>query len=153
MAGIPTLVVIADGGTARFFTWPESGGYLAEHKHLRMDVSPAEGERDRTPRVQDSTGHHRHRIERRQSAHQAHEEKFLVEAADRIAALMAEFSATSLVLCAPPKALGSLRVALSKAGKDFKLTTLAKDLTKETPEQLDHRVRRLRALKPAGNPS
>lgn len=153
MTGIPTLVVTADGGTGRFFTWPESGEHLAEHKQLRMEISPSEGERDRTPRVQDSMGHHRHRVERRQSAHQAHEEKFLAEVASRIVAVMEEFSATSLVLCAPPKALGSLRAALSKAGRDFQLTTLAKDLTKETPEQLDYRVRRLRALKPAGSQS
>lgn len=145
-----TLVVVADGGTARFFTWPKSSEHLAEHKRLRMEAPPAEGERGPSPRVQDSTGHHRHRVERRLSAHEANEEAFLADVAGRIGEVMDEFSATSLILCAPPRALGSLRAALPKAGQDYELATLDKDLTKETPEQLDRRVQNLQAPNQTG---
>jgi protein required for attachment to host cells len=149
MGRISTLVVAADGGTARFFTWPKPDDYLAEHDDLRMDVPPSKGERGPAPRVQDSTGHHRHRIERRLTAHEANEEKFLADVASRIESRMKRLSATSLILCAPPKALGSLRAALTKAGQDYELATIAKDLTKETVRQLDRRIRNLRAFQRA----
>ena len=142
MKGI--LVVVADGGTARFLTWPKPGAHLAEHDNLRMEAPPSEGERGPSPRVQDSTGHHRHRVERRLTAHEANEEKFLVDVAKRIEATLEEFSAASLILCAPPRALGSLRAALAKASRDCELTTVDKDLTKETAGQLERRLRDLR---------
>jgi protein required for attachment to host cells len=100
--------------------------------------------------VQDSTGHHRHRVEQRLTAHQANEEKFLVDVAGRILAAIEQFSAASLILCAPPKALGTLRAALAKAGQNCDLVTLAKDLTKERADQLDLRVRSLRGTKLKG---
>jgi protein required for attachment to host cells len=140
-----TLVVVADGGTARFFTWPKGGGYLTEHTDLRMEVPPSEGERGPSPRTQESVGGQRHRIERRLSAHEANEEKFLGKIAERAEAVMARVSATTLILCAPPRALGILRAALAGSGQDYVLTTLDKDLTKETAEQLDRRVRDLGA--------
>jgi len=145
MGRISTLVVAADGGTARFFTWPKPNEYLTEHDDLRMEVPPSKGERGPAPRVQDSTGHHRHRIERRLTAHEANEKKFLADVACRIESLMVRFSATSLILCAPPKALGSLRAALVKAGQDYELATIAKDLIKEAAGQLDRRIRNLQA--------
>jgi len=149
MGRISTLVVAADGGTARFFTWSKPDDHLAEHDNLRMAVPPSNGERGPAPRVQDSTGHHRHRIERRLTAHDANEEKFLADVAIRIESLMKGFSATSLILCAPPKALGSLRAALNKASQDCELATIAKDLTKESVMQLDRRIRNLRAFQGA----
>jgi protein required for attachment to host cells len=139
-----TLVVVADGGTARFFTWPKLGAYLSEQKDLRMEVPPSEGERGPSPRAQESVGRHRHRIERRLSAHEANEVKFLARVAERIDALADRYSAKSLILCAPPRALGILREALGGGGKAYVLSTIAKDLTKETPEQLDRRMAGLR---------
>jgi protein required for attachment to host cells len=110
-----------------------------------MEVPPSEGERGPSPRAQESVGRHRHRIERRLSAHEANEEKFLAKIAERVEAVMAQFSATTLILCAPPRALGILRAALAGSGRDYALATLDKDLTKETAEQLDRRVRGMRA--------
>jgi protein required for attachment to host cells len=141
-----TLVVAADGGVARFFAWPKPGERLTEHLDLRMEVTKSKEERGPSPRVQDSTGHHRHRVERRLSAHEANEEKFLLDVAARIESLMDAFSATSLILCSPPRALGTLRASLPKAGQDFELATIAKDLTKETAGQLERRIMNLRAL-------
>lgn len=141
-----TLVAVADGGTARFFTWPKASDHLAEQQDLRMDISPAAPERGPSPRVQDSTGHHRHRVERRLSAHEENEERFLADVADRIVTvMMTKVSARSLILCAPPKALGVLRAALAKRGLSGEPVTVDKDLTKETAEELDARLRRLAA--------
>lgn len=141
-----TLVVAADGGTARFFTWPKPGERLAEHHDLRMEVPESKGERGPSPRVQDSTGHHRHRVERRLTAHEANEEKFLVDVARRIESVMERFAAKSLILCAPPKALGSLRAVLARAGQEYELVTITKDLTKETAGQLERRIMNLRTF-------
>jgi protein required for attachment to host cells len=140
-----TLVVAADGGVARFFAWPKPGARLTEHLDLRMEVAQSKEERGPSPRVQDSTGHHRHRVERRLSAHEANEEKFLLDVARKIESVMESFAAKSLILCAPPKALGSLRAAFAKAGVEYELTTIAKDLTKEAAGQLDRRITNLRA--------
>jgi protein required for attachment to host cells len=139
-----TLVVVADGGTARFFTWPKRGAGLSECDDLRMEVPPSPGERGPAPRTQDSAGSQRHKIERRRTAHEANEERFLVSVAERTNSVMEKLSATALILFAPPRALGLLRATLAGDERRYELLTIDKDLTKETPDQLDQRVRAVR---------
>jgi protein required for attachment to host cells len=144
MISSSTLVVVADGGTARFFSWPKRGEPLAERDGMRMEVSPFEGDRGPSPRVQDSFGGQRHRVERRLSAREAHEQRFLADVAARILKLMEESSAQSILLCAPPRALGHLRKAVLSAGRGYEILALGKDLTKESVRRVETRISELR---------
>lgn len=138
-----TLVLVADGAIARFFLRTRPGARLVELVDAGMAIEPAEAERDRAPRVQDSVGGRRHKIERRLTAHEAAEARFLGDAAGRAAALLHEDAHANLVVCAPPKALGILRSSLPDDVRE-RLLSLGKDLTKESLREIDQRLVELR---------
>jgi protein required for attachment to host cells len=117
---------------------------MTELVDLRMDAEPVEEERDRAPRVQDSVGGRRHKIERRMTAHEAAEHRFLGQVIDRLASVTRAASHSSVVLCAPPKALGVLRRLLPPEVRERVVLSLGKDLTKEPASDLDERMRQLR---------
>jgi protein required for attachment to host cells len=106
-----------------------------------MEIGPVEPERDRPSRINDRVGAGRHKIERRLTAHQAAEEVFLSETAVRILHLLRSEQIAHLVLCAPPRALGSLRKALPVEARGQVALSLDKDITKETPAKIDERLR------------
>jgi protein required for attachment to host cells len=106
-----------------------------------MQIGEFEPERDRPPRTNDSFGAGRHKIERRLTAREAAEEAFLLEAAARILRLLRAEEVAQLVLCAPPRALGSMRKALPADVLDQVTLSLDKDVTKETPAEIDERLR------------
>jgi len=136
-----TLVVVADGAVGRFFRRAKSGAPLVEQTDLRMTVKPAEAERDRPPRVQDSFGSGRHAIERRLTAHEIAENKLLAQVAARTVAEIRSEKPECLALCAPPKALGVLRKLLASDLDQQLIVSLDKDITKETSEEIDQRLK------------
>jgi protein required for attachment to host cells len=140
-----TLVLVADGAIARFLSRARPGVRLVELVDLGMAIEPFEAERDRPPRVQDSRGGRRHKIERRQTAHEVAETRFLADAAKRAASLLGQGGFTSFVVCAPPKALGILRDSLPAEAREHLVQSLDKDITKETPAEIDRRLSDLRA--------
>ena len=138
-----TLVVVADGAVGRFLNRMRPGVPLVELVDHRMEIGAIEGERDRPPRVNDSFGRGRHSIENRLTAHEAAEEAFLQDVADRAVSLLRSRKDFHLVLCAPPKALGFLKNALSDDARERLALSLGKDITKEIPADIDHRLRDL----------
>jgi protein required for attachment to host cells len=138
-----TLVVVADGAVARFLSRARPGARLVELVDLNMLAEPSEGERDRAPRVQDSVGGRRHKIERRLTAHEAAEKRFLSQVMDRVVQAFRANLHASLVICAPPRALGVLRGALPADIRERLVLSLGKDVTKETPRDLDERLKDL----------
>jgi len=140
-----TLVVVADGAVGRFFQRERPGAALVERLDLAMTAPEAEQERDRAPRVHDSFGGARHAIERRMTAHETSEMKFLADVADRIIAVVRDHKPACLVLCAPPRALGQLRRLSAASLHGRAVASLDKDITKETVDDIDARIRDLRA--------
>ena len=136
-----TLVVVADGAVARFLSRARPGARLVELADKRMQIGPVESERDRPSRTNDSFGPGRHKIEKRLTAHEAAEEVFLSETASRVLQLLRAEQIAHLVLCAPPRALGSLRKALPAEAREQVTLSLDKDVTKETPAKIDERLR------------
>ena len=138
-----TLVVVADGGGARFLSRIRPGARLVELVDNRMRLGSTEPPRDRPFRAHDRMGVGRHAIEER-NPREAAEEIFLTEVAERIGDLLRSTEAAQLVLCAPPRALGMLRESLSP---DVRERTLSwgKDIIKETPAEIDERLRQLKA--------
>lgn len=140
-----TLVVVADGSLARFLLRPRSDACLAEIMENRMTAPPPRPERDRAPRVQDSFGGARHAIERRMTAHEIGEAKFITDVADRTVALIRDHRPACVALCAPPRALGELRKLLAHPLSRLSIVSIDKDITKESVGAIDVRVRELHA--------
>jgi protein required for attachment to host cells len=139
-----TLVVVADGAIARFFRRARPGLRLAELPDRHMLIDAGEPERDRPARTHDRKGAGRHAVENRLSAHEIAEERFLVRVADKAIELVRSENPSQLVLCAPPKALGILRGALSSDAQDRLTLSWGKDITKETSAEIDERLKELR---------
>jgi len=139
-----TLVVVADGAVGRFLLRERPGARLVEVDDLRMEVEEAEPERDRAPRTHDRFGGGRHKIEHRQSAHEAMEEKFLNHVLRRTIDVFRSEKSARLVLCAPPRALGVLRADLTADLRQHLALELDKDITKETVDAIDQRLTALR---------
>jgi protein required for attachment to host cells len=136
-----TLVVTADGAFARFLNRARPGVRLVELTDQKMKIEKVAPERDGAPRTNDRFGQGRHKIERRLTAHEAAEEAFLGDVAARIEDVLRAEEGVSLVLCAPPKALGSLRKLLSVGARRRLALCLGKDLTKESPTAIGKRLR------------
>lgn len=146
MKRMTALLVVADGATARVYLWTDLSSDPTELEQARMQAPDPPEERGPSPRVHDSMGVHRHRVERRYSAHEAAERAFLIDVAAAIKTLVARLNPNLLILCAPPRGLGVLRKALEKADLAVDVFTITKDLVKETPRQLAERLRRMDGL-------
>ena len=140
-----TLIVVADGGVARFLSRARPGARLAELVDVRMGAEAMEPARDRPPRVHDSVGSGRHAIERRPNPHDAAEDAFLQSVAEKTHELIRLNKISQLVLCAPPRALGVLRAALSPQARERLTLSWDKDITKETPAEIDKLLRQFKA--------
>lgn len=140
-----TLVVVADGAVGRFLQRERPGARLIERLDLAMVAAAAKPERDHAPRTYDSFGGARHAIEKRMTAHEAAEVKFLTDVAARMQAIMRDEKPACLALCAPPRALGQLRSLLASTLDGPIVVSLHKDITKETADRIDARIRDLHA--------
>ncbi len=139
-----TLVLVADGGGARFLSRARPGARLVELIDYRMRVGSIEPPRDRPFRTHDRKGAGRHTIEER-NPREAEEEAFLQEVAERTDILLRSVEAAQLVVCAPPRALGVLRKALAPAARERLTLSWSKDLIEETPAEIDERLCQLKA--------
>ena len=138
-----TLVVVADGAVARFLSRARPGARLVELVDKCMQIPPIERERDRPARTHDRVGNGRHAIEQRLTAHEAAEVAFLAEVIGRTVEIMRFVETSALVLCAPPRALGVLRGALSSEARERLTLSWGKDIIKETPAEIDARLAEL----------
>ncbi len=139
-----TWVVIADGGHAKVF---ESQGRAA-------DLAPVEGMTfsadlprshelmtDRLDRAYESRGHARHAIQSRSDPHRELKRQFAKQLADILEARLAEKRFDSLVIVAPPPALGDLREALPKSVRAKVTAELAHDLVKTPHSELPRHLK------------
>lgn len=137
-------VVVADGGSFRVFSYDRESRTLAlvpNGAMARATKRSGEVMADRPGRSFDSHGSGRHAMEPTMPANRVAEKEFLRGLADRLHIDAQKGHFTELVLIAPPRALGELRGLIS-AQVDRTITTeIAKDLTGETPHELQSRLR------------
>jgi len=133
MKPVRTWVVVADGAHAKVFEHSKAAKQLKLVRGMTFDTDlPANREilADRPVRSFESQGRARHAKEERTNPHRELKRAF----AKKLAAALAEKHAGKrferLVLVAPPKALGDLRGALTKAVHDTVVGELAHDLVK-----------------------
>jgi protein required for attachment to host cells len=128
------LVVVVDGGAARFFEASRLGGAVAELEDRRLRAPTPPLPASKPVRVHDRFGPGRHSNEARQAPRAAAETRFLSEVAAAIDPGVDQFD--EVVLCAPPRALGVLRAHLSDSVRARLSREVARDYVRETPERL-----------------
>lgn len=109
-----TLVVVADGGQARFFEERRLGGPLRERVDWSEGLKPHHAGSGSPGRVFDRFGSGSHPVGG-VAPHDQAEARFMSAVAGRIAELATKDVFDGVVLIAPPRALGQLREALSPA--------------------------------------
>ncbi len=123
-------VVVCDGAKALFLHNEGDSVYpnLKTEQVMNRPAPPArELGSDRPGRTHESHGHGRSAMEQ-PDLHEAAEAEFLGDVAAQLGRLQAEGSLASLILVAPPRALGTLRKALPAAVQSVVSAELAKDL-------------------------
>jgi protein required for attachment to host cells len=126
-------IIICDGRKAMIAhnTGTSTNPSLRVSETLCASYNPSTSEQgnDRPGRTFQSVGARRSAIEMT-DLHEQEERVFLIDAARRFAEIALHQHAKSLVLVAPPRALGILREHLSVAASDLVVAEIAKDLTK-----------------------
>ena len=127
-----TWVLACDGSKALLFQ-NVGDAKAIELKTVEVFVEPHPPARelgtDRPGRVYESMGGSRSSA-RETDRHQQAEDRFLHETAGKIDALVRAGTITSLVLAAPPRAMGVLRTQISPATKEVILAEITKDMVK-----------------------
>ena len=142
-----TWVIVADGGIVRVFEEVRRGVALIDRPDLEMRHTKADEveDSDRPTRVFESAaGALRHAVETSDGAHEEQERRFLRRACAAIARAGAEGRYDTLVIFAPPRALGLIRGDLPEAVKSKIAATAPLDVVGETHSQISARLWDLR---------
>ncbi|WP_108446133.1 host attachment protein [Halomonas denitrificans] len=140
-----TYIVVADAARARLFT--RDGITISELDSLvHAEGRLHEGDlvTDRGGDVHESTSTTARSAGGESVATQHHEEMFAREVAERLYRARVDNSMEKLILVAPPRFLGQLRDKLDGPTTKLVIHSLAKDLTKATPADIQEAVRDLR---------
>lgn len=138
-----TLIVVADGGSARFLSRGAPGENLVERADLQMRAVPAALEQDCPPRVLDRTGSGRHAIEDDQTECEAAAYAFLVEVAGRACEVLGRGGFSQLAVCAPTATLGVLRKVLTHRSREKLVLSVGTDICRKSVAEIDIRMREL----------
>ena len=135
-----TWVVVVDAHAARFFERLARGGRLVEKLELNLAAPPLPAQRDRAPRVQESAGPARHRIESRTPPRVAHEPTIIKTVAEQIGKYAETDAFDQLIISAPARAAGLLKPELSQAAKAKLKDIWIKDIVREAASDIERRL-------------
>lgn len=140
-----TWIVTADGRRARVFEERRRHGALHEVEAMAMRLESGDEARSAHPggTVHERGGPGRHNAYEVSPADEA-EHRFLRRLAKRLDAAAQAGEFESLVLIAPPKALGALRDALGPASRRLTRHEEPRDRVRESADDLRLRLRDLR---------
>jgi len=136
-------IVVADSARARIFTLSETGGKLqeiADLSHPESRLHDTELSSDLPGRTFDRHGQGRHGMEQATDPKEREARAFAVEIARYIERSQREHGFDSLVLVAPPKFLGLLRLDLSKAARASLVGELDKNLVEADVKSLERHL-------------
>ncbi len=143
MKRITTWILVADAAQARLFCndGPGRGIRAVSNAVLRGRNLPGrEIMSDRPGRTFDSVGQGRHAKEPRTDPREVEKHRFAHKLAVMLEGELNQGKFDRLVLVAPPKALGRLRVELSKSVRARVSAELAKDLTHLPTQELQEHL-------------
>ena len=128
-------ILIADGAQARILA-PSEGGALGPVWQACSEAArrpPRRTGRAPPPRVHDSAGQGRHRVEPRKDEQAQAQESFIDGVADHVNRAAADDAFRQLVIVAPSRRMSRLVARLDRACRARVTAQLAKDLT-NTPD-------------------
>jgi protein required for attachment to host cells len=136
-----TWVVVADGARARFLTPNEEATGLVPAVAESLASNEAHGfardlKSDKPGRSFNSVGGIRHAIEPQHDYHKMEKHKFAAELAKILTNALARHEFDRLVLIAPKRSLGELRLLLPQNVQARIRKEIPKDLTKSEPGSL-----------------
>jgi protein required for attachment to host cells len=137
-------IVVADSARARLYTRASHSGELDEQLDLVQPTARLnEGDltSDRPGRTFDSSGQGRHAMSAPESKKHHETVAFAAEIAHHLEGERAKGALRDLVLVAPPEFLGLLREALSDACGQHVVHSLAKNLTRESPQAVREAIK------------
>ncbi|MBS0384639.1 MAG: host attachment protein [Proteobacteria bacterium] len=135
-----TWIVIVDAHAARFFERLAPGSSVVERPELALTAPPRAPERGRAPRVQESVGPARHRIEARTPPRVAHERAFLEKVAQQLGSYAEADAFDQIIISAPARAAGLLKPALPRAVNAKLKDVWIKDLVHEGAPDIERRL-------------
>jgi protein required for attachment to host cells len=136
-----TWVVAIDAHAARFFERSTTNGHVVEKRELEMIAPPRPPETDRAPRVHESAGPARHRIEARTPPRLAHKKMFMKKVAKELAHHADADAFDQLIISAPARAVGLLKLDLSNSVRTKLKDFWIKDLMHENAPDIERRLR------------
>ena len=141
-----TWIVVADGDQARIFEERQRAGEVREVEAHRMGRVGGDYPRAAAhgATVHDRAGYGQHGAGER-VPHQEAEDRFLERVAESLVEPLRHNTFESLVIMAPPRALGVLRQALPKAAQARLVGTDPHECIRETAEDIRGRLRKVRA--------
>ncbi len=141
-----TWIVVADGDQARVFEERQRAGDVREVEAHRMGREGGDYPRAAAhgATVHDRAGHGQHGAGERAPSQEA-EDRFLERVAESLAEPLRRKAYESLVIMAPPRALGVLRQALPKAVQFRLAGSDPHECVKETAADIRRRLRKIRA--------
>lgn len=141
MAEPTTWVIVADGAIARFFTRQRSEMPLIEVDALKMTLGGQLRHKQRAQHIAEGIDHGPFVRPAHENREDTQERHFLGHVAGHINAAVESHAVRSLVLVAPPHALGILRGHLSVAALDRVVLEIGKDVTRAKLKDIDERLR------------
>ena len=138
MTRYPAWFIAADTGGARFFVRLRPDLPLEEREDLADTPDLVDHRHDPE---HDDPGHGQHTIMARAPLHEQAERQFLRRVAGQIDRAVNEDAVESLVLCAPPRALGLLRDFISQTSRRTIWWEINSDALKEPVGRLDERMK------------
>lgn len=141
-----TWILVADGDQARVFEERQRASDVREIEDRRMGRSGGDYPRAAAhgATVHDRAGHGQHGAGER-APHDEAEDRFLERVAESLAAPARDGVFQSLVIMAPPRALGVLRQALPKAAHAVLEASDPHECVRETADDIRQRLRKVRA--------
>ncbi|MCG9917073.1 MAG: host attachment family protein [Phenylobacterium sp.] len=141
-----TWIVVADGDQARIFEERQRAGEVREVEAHRMGRVGGDYPRAAAhgATVHDRAGYGQHGAGEH-APHQEAEDRFLERVAESLVEPLRHNTFESLVIMAPPRALGVLRQALPKAAQARLVGTDPHECIRETAEDIRGRLRKVRA--------
>jgi protein required for attachment to host cells len=137
MISYPTWLIVADGGGARFFVRQLQDLPLQELEELAETADLLHGKH----KAHDDVGHGHHAVTARTTPHERAEQVFVRHVAGQIDRAVIENQVGSLVLCAPPRALGLLRDFISENARRLIACEITTDAVRETVANIDARMK------------
>ncbi|OYW27078.1 MAG: protein required for attachment to host cell [Caulobacter sp. 12-67-6] len=138
-----TLVVAADDARARLFEEPRRGGPLTERSEWLADLAPRDFPDPGSGGIHDRMGYAIHGAATVKAADKSARD-FLVRLVARLDSIVNEQDFDHLVIFAPPRALGMLRVALPRSLRQRLALDQDNDRVDAGPEALREALSALR---------